>query len=83
MSLSNTYKLHYYVKLIFVLFNNFLPERLFIPALRMSCELDVECLPNAVCVSNATSTNKRLKICMCKEDFTEENEMCNCNSFYY
>lgn len=58
---------------------NFLPGPLFFPALRTSCENDVECLPNAVCKNNATASNPRLKICMCKDGFTEEKESCNCN----
>ncbi|KAL4111868.1 hypothetical protein QTP88_015745 [Uroleucon formosanum] len=50
---------------------------LFFPALKTSCEADVECLPNAICKNNATLTNPRLKICACKDGFTEENESCN------
>ncbi|KAL5240382.1 hypothetical protein ACI65C_007792 [Semiaphis heraclei] len=50
---------------------------LFVPALRTSCETDVECLPNAICKNNATSTNPRLKICACKDGFTEEKDSCN------
>ncbi|XP_025422780.1 uncharacterized protein LOC112692350 isoform X2 [Sipha flava] len=46
-------------------------------ALRTSCETDLECLPNAICKNNATSTNSRLKICMCKDGFTEEKDSCN------
>ncbi|XP_026806339.1 uncharacterized protein LOC113549304 isoform X1 [Rhopalosiphum maidis] len=50
---------------------------LFVPALKTSCETDVECLPNAICKNNATLTNPRLKICACKDGFTEEKESCN------
>ncbi|XP_060870499.1 uncharacterized protein LOC132944945 isoform X2 [Metopolophium dirhodum] len=46
-------------------------------ALKTSCETDVECLPNAICKNNATLTNPRLKICACKDGFTEEKESCN------
>ncbi|VVC40370.1 Hypothetical protein CINCED_3A023966 [Cinara cedri] len=46
-------------------------------ALKTSCETDVECLPNAECKMNATSTNLRLKICVCKDGFVEEKEACN------
>lgn len=58
---------------------NFLLGPLFVPALRTSCESDVECLPNAICKNNGTISNPRLKICMCKDGFTEEKEACNCN----
>ncbi|XP_025201480.1 uncharacterized protein LOC112599002 isoform X1 [Melanaphis sacchari] len=50
---------------------------LFVPALKTSCETDVECLPNAICKNNATLTNPRLKICACKDGFIEEKESCN------
>ncbi|XP_050544368.1 uncharacterized protein LOC126907269 isoform X2 [Daktulosphaira vitifoliae] len=46
-------------------------------ALRASCETDLECLPNAICLQNGTAANPRLKICTCKEGFIEENEACN------
>ncbi|XP_015364550.1 PREDICTED: uncharacterized protein LOC107162246 isoform X2 [Diuraphis noxia] len=46
-------------------------------ALRTSCETDVECLPNAICKNNATLTNPRLKICACKDGYTEEKDSCN------
>ncbi|XP_050420743.1 uncharacterized protein LOC126833443 isoform X2 [Adelges cooleyi] len=46
-------------------------------ALRSSCETDLECLPNAICLQNGTASNPRLKICTCKDGFIEENEACN------
>lgn len=78
MITNPSYKIHH----LYVLTSNFLPGPLFVPALRTSCESDVECLPNAVCKNNATQTNQRLKICMCKDGFTEEKESCNCNYSY-
>lgn len=65
--------------MLYVVCTNFLPGPLFVPALKTSCETDLECLPNAICKNNATSTNPRLKICACKDGFIEEKESCNCN----
>lgn len=73
LQIFTLYKIQYFVC------TNFSPGPLFFPALRTSCETNVECFANAECKNNATTTNPRLKICLCKEGFIEKNNVCNCN----
>jgi hypothetical protein len=45
--------------------------------LGMACERDIQCIQLAYCTHNVNETNPDIKICQCREEYTDEDGTCS------